>query len=433
MHRARGRAPRAALALAAAAAATCALGATTAGAADREQNTVLISRALDGGIPNGASTHAVISNDKRYSRAIAFQSDASNLVNNDTNGVSDVFAVLRAGSINNKGTEWQPGRTVPISRTRSGAPANGPSWAPAIDGGFHSAPKCVAFLSSASNLVGGDTNGVDDAFVTRLSGGAPKRVSRPGGKQSKAATTAVAVSGNCKLVAFVTGGKLYVSKNGRKATRVKAPGVAADPSFSTGLRSDLVFGAKRGVYLKKDGKRRARLVAPGGRNPAYNDIKRQVVTYEKSVGSYTQIGYKDLGHAERIISAHSGNAGNGSSRDPVIGNAGYYVTFESDASNLGLNALSRTGDDNGEPDVYLYTDVRKLTLVQSVVEKAVPLAGGGQHPSMSFYANYVTFDAVPPHGRLGNDVIGLVSGLGTPTLPAQQQPPQVFMRWLGGL
>ena len=407
------------------------MAASPAFAADREQNTVLISRAMDGGVPNGASTHAVISNDKRYSRAIAFESEATDLVPNDVNGVKDVFAVLRGGSIDNLGTEWTPGRTVLISRTRTGEPANGPSWGASIGGGFHSRPKCVGFLSSASNIVPGDSNGADDAFVTRLSGGAPKRVSRPGGRQASAPTTAVAVSGNCKLVAFVTGGKLYVSKKGRRAKLVKAPGVAADPSFSTGLRSDLVFGAGRGVYLKKDGKRRARLVAPGGRNPAYNDIKRQVVTYERTIGGHTQIAYKDLGQSERIISSHRGNHGNADSRDPVIGNSGYYVTFESDAENLGLNALARTGDDNGNPDVYLFTDVRDITLVESVVEKAVPLEGGGRHPSMSFYANYVTFDATPPRTR---DVIGLGFGLlGTPSLPASEQPPQVFMRWLGEL
>ena len=64
--------------------------------------------------------------------------------------------------------------------------------------------------------------------------------------------------------------------------------------------------------------------------------------------------------------------GNGDSRKPVIGNSGYALTFETDASNLGVNALSRQGDENGRADVYLYTDVRKLTLVQSVQQKAVP-------------------------------------------------------------
>jgi hypothetical protein len=31
-----------------------------------------------------------------------------------------------------------------------------------------------------------------------------------------------------------------------------------------------------------------------------------------------------------------------------------------------------------------------------VEEKAVPLPGGGQNPSMSFYANYIVFDSPAP-------------------------------------
>jgi hypothetical protein len=398
-------------------------------AVDRPQSTLLISRSLDGTVPNGPSTHPVISNDKRYSRAIAFESEASDLVNNDTNGVKDVFAVLRDGHIDNMGSDWQVGRTVLISRTRSGAPADGPSYAPAIDGAFHSRPTCVGFLSAATNIVPGDTNGVVDAFVTPLSGGAPRRVSLPQGAQSSLPTTQIAVSGNCKRIAFVTGDKLYVARAGkRKPKLVWANGPAADPSFSTGLRNDLVFGAPNGAYLAKNGSGRPRLVAPGGRNPAYNDIKRQVVTYERTVDGHQEIGYKDLGHAEHIISSRGGRVGNGDSRDPVIGNAGYYVTFESEASNLGVNALSRIGDENGKPDVYLYTNVRDITLVQSVVEKAVPLDSGGQHPSMSFYANYIAFDAPPP---AGGGVRGLIPGVASAGLLGGLAAPQIMMRYLG--
>ena len=159
------------------------------------QYTALISRSYDGKMPNGPSTHPVISNDKRFARAIAFESQASDIVRGDTNGVQDVFAVLRTGKINNYGAPWKPGRTILISRTRSGAPANGPSFMPAINGGFHRRPTCVGFLSSASNIVGGDTNGVDDAFVKSLRRGAPRRL-LPGGHQSAAPTTAIAVSGD---------------------------------------------------------------------------------------------------------------------------------------------------------------------------------------------------------------------------------------------
>src|SRR2546423_1375338 len=215
--------------------------------------TFLISRAVTGGSPNGPSTDPVISNDKRYARAIAFQSEASNLVRGDTNGVSDVFVVRRTGHIDNEGVPWTVGGTNLISRTGGHGPANGASFSPSIDGAFHSAPTCVGFLSAASNIASGDTNGQVDAFVAKISGNSrPRRVSLPGGKQSSAPTTAVAVSGDCKSIAFVTGGRIYVSKNGKRAKAVGGPGNAADPSHSPGLPNDLGFAATGGVYLPKD-------------------------------------------------------------------------------------------------------------------------------------------------------------------------------------
>jgi hypothetical protein len=373
--------------------------------------TFLISRAITGGSPNGPSTHPAISNDKRYARAIAFQSEASNLVRGDTNGVSDVFVVRRTGHIDNEGVPWTVGGTSLISRTGGHGPANGPSSSPSIDGAFHSAPTCVGFLSAASNIASGDTNGQVDAFVAKISGNSrPRRVSLPGGKQSGAPTTAVAVSGDCKAIAFVTGGKLYVTKNGGRAKAVGGPANPADPSYSTGLRNDLVFGATGGVYLAKDS-RSPHNVGRGGRNPVYNDIKRQVVAYEKTIGGHTQIAYHDLGKSERVISSGRG-MGNGDSVNPVIGNSGYYVSFQSSASNLSTNQGSY-GDRNNTTDAYVYTDTRKITLVESLQPGGQQLPAGGENPSMSFYSNYVVFDTPSDLDRGGGS-------------------RQVFMRYVGG-
>jgi len=382
-------------------------------AAGRTQNTLLISRTRGGNVPNGPSTNPSLSNDKRYVRAIAFESEASDLGPRDGNGLKDVYVTLRGNSANNKGTAWKPGANLLMSRTRGGASGNGASYSPSVDGSFHARPSCVGFLSAASNLVSGDTNGQPDAFVKKIRSGAVKRL-RPRGGQPKTPATAVAVSGNCKLIAFVQGGKLYVSKGGRRAKRLKTRGRAADPAFSTGLRNDLVYGARGGVYLRKNGTGRARLVGRGGRNPVYNDIKRQTVAYEKKRGGHWQIAYHDLGKRERIISAYRGHVGNGDSRKPVIGNSGYYVTFESDASNLQTSAAGSSNDGNGAPDVFLYTDTRKITLVESVNTPGDLLPAGGNNPGMSFYANYIVFDTPAQ----------LSSGDGA---------RQVFMRYLGGI
>src|SRR3954470_16245626 len=229
----------------------------------RRQKTVQITHG------NGPSTHAVISGDRRWARAIAFESDASNLVRGDSNGMRDVFVVRRSGRFDNRGQMWKPGKIRRISRSRRGGAADGPSYSPAISGGFDIRPRCVAFLSDASNIVAGDRNGMTDAFVSSISRGTPKRISLPGRHESAQATTQVAVSADCSKVAFVTGGRLYVTTaHGRVAPhRVRSSGAAADPSFAVGRTNDLVFGDRRGAEYVKNGFGRPRLVGAGGGGP----------------------------------------------------------------------------------------------------------------------------------------------------------------------
>jgi hypothetical protein len=126
----------------------------------------------------------------------------------------------------------------------------------------------------------------------------------------------------------------------------------------------------------------------------------------------------------------------------MIGNSGFYVSFESEASNLGTNANARTDDHNGMPDAYLYTAVRRLTLVESVLEKAHPLPGGGRHPSMNYYANYFVFDSpTVVKTRRGRPSLRIPDPYcdpleqrcppgGSDDVPTFG-PPQVYMRWLG--
>ena len=381
----------------------------------QEQTTTLISRAADGGTPNGPSINAVISGDRRYARVIAFESEATDLVRGDTNGVKDVFAVKRTGSINNQGTPWRGGDAILVSRGLDGEPANGPSSGAAVDGGFRDAASCVAFLSAASNLVRGDTNGKVDAFLVTAPGRAPRRISEPNGRQMTEDANSVTVSGDCSRVSFTTtSGRLYTAVGRGNADDVSARGDASDPSYAAGDSNALVYAASGGVWLSPNGTSRGSMVARNGRNPVFNDLKRRTLAYEKTVGSRTQIGYRDLGRGEKIISARGRSRGNGDSRQPVIGNSGFYVSFESDASNLSVSASGVTGDRNGRPDSYLFSDVREITLVQSVEERGVPLRGGGENPSTSYYANYMVFDSPAP-------------------LDAPDGTHQIWLRWLGAV
>jgi TolB protein len=386
--------------------------ATATAALARDATTTLFSRSLAGGTPNGASTNAVISTDLRYSQVIAFESEASDLVNGDTNQMKDVFAVRRAGSFGNTGSEWMPGATQLVSRGLDGKPANGPSSDPAVDGDNRNRARCVAFLSDASNLVSGDTNGVADAFVAKAPRFKPKRVSLPKNKQSSARTTQVAISGDCSLAAFVIGGKLYV-RAGKSTVALVKKGAPRDPSFATGDTNALVFGAAGGIYMSSDGTSTPTRIVKGGRNPALNFTnRRKALAYEVDRGGHSQIAYRDLGEAETIITSFGSEMGDGDSRDPMVVNTGFYVGFESDAANLATKASGTQGDANGVTDAYLFTDARSTTLLESVDSSSDPLATGARRPSTSYYRNYVVFDS---------------------SLNDSSAPPQIYLRYLGGI
>jgi Tol biopolymer transport system component len=109
-------------------------------------NTTRVSIGTGGTQGNAGSQFPVIGADGRW---VAFESFASNLVADDTNGSTDVFLHDR-----------DTGETTRISVGAGGIEGNGHSHYPSISADGRS----VVFSSSASNLVPGDT-GVGDVFV----------------------------------------------------------------------------------------------------------------------------------------------------------------------------------------------------------------------------------------------------------------------------
>src|SRR5438067_418649 len=116
---------------------------------DRASNTTtLVSVNISGlGGGNDNCWPVEISANGRYA---LFESAASDLVPNDTNGVTDVF--LR---------DLANGRTFLVSTNSNGGVGNGISRSSTMtpDGRY------VAFVSAATNLVAGDTNRIPDIFV----------------------------------------------------------------------------------------------------------------------------------------------------------------------------------------------------------------------------------------------------------------------------
>lgn len=113
-----------------------------------DATTARVSISSSGAKGNGQSQYPNISGDGRY---VVFQSAATNLVSNDTNGRADIFVHDR-----------QSGTTTRVNVDNANAQATGAdSTFPRIaeGGGF------VVFDSAASNLVSGDNNSSKDVFV----------------------------------------------------------------------------------------------------------------------------------------------------------------------------------------------------------------------------------------------------------------------------
>jgi Tol biopolymer transport system component len=111
------------------------------------QSTIAVSVTPTGALGNQASNWGALSADGRF---VAIASRASNLVTGDVNNSSDLFV----RDLGNSTTEL-------VSRATSGVPGNQDSFFPSIS----SNGRFVAFYSTASNLVPGDTNGAADIFV----------------------------------------------------------------------------------------------------------------------------------------------------------------------------------------------------------------------------------------------------------------------------
>lgn len=124
------------------------------------QTTTLVSISADGnGAGNGDSFPSGISTNGRYA---LFESAASNLVSGDTNAVNDIFIRDLSANV-----------TTLVSISTNGGPANGVSRSSVMtpDGRY------VAFVSAATNLVAGDTNGIPDVFIRDTQNGITSLVS----------------------------------------------------------------------------------------------------------------------------------------------------------------------------------------------------------------------------------------------------------------
>jgi len=323
-----------------------------------------VSVGMSGAQANEGSTQPAISADGSW---VAFVSSASNLARADLNGVTDVFLYDR-----NKGS------TELLSRALDGfGSGDGSSSWPSIsaDG------RRVTFLSMASDLVQGDTNGLPDVFLYDGDMRQTRRVNvGPSGEQANEYSYPGGISADGRFIAFTC-----------SATNLAGPGGSDDwddvfvHDLDTG-RTDLLTvsakgepgdGVSSGASVSADGRWVA--FVSGASNLVEGGPERWFSLYvaDRQAGTIARV-------AKVVAEVHGSTLHGGYS---AISADGRYVAFQSAAEDL------VPGDTNGCEDIFVY-DGKAATIQRvSVSSQGDQSDGWSGHPSISADGRFIAFSS----------------------------------------
>ncbi|MFZ1414112.1 MAG: hypothetical protein WAS73_05975 [Defluviicoccus sp.] len=226
----------------------------------------------------------------------------------------------------------------------------------------------VAFSSGASNLVVGDTNGVDDIFVKDLASGAIVRISTgAGGTQGNGECRSPVFSPDGSKVAFQSDASNLVASdtNGSTDIFVKTLATGAIERISTDVN-----GAQGNAASSQP------VFSPDGTKVAFGSYASNLVAGDSNGKGDVFVKTLATGVIERVSTAADGTQGNGSLYVislPVFSPDGSKVAFESDASNL------VAGDTNSNGDIFV------KNLATGAIERVSADVSGAQGNSNSIH------------------------------------------------
>ncbi len=324
---------------------------------DELRPTQLLSKGPNGEAPNAPVSEPVISQDERVSQYAAYVTAATNIVAN-SGTFKNAYLVKRKRPWGQNGTVWNFGSTQLISKG-IGGPANGDSWSVSLSGtDFHN-PKCMVFVSAASNLVRGDTNGRADVFHANLPSGKLTRFA------GSAPVTEAVTEGSCEYFGYVAGGSLYLKRDGEKVKRIARGGVT-NPHISVEAR---VITYEKGGWIYgyvpayRGKPTRLRKVARGTNHSV--DFYGRYVAFQRG----DSIMRADVLTSPRVRTVQWAGHGAAKGRDPVMTGGGGWVWWGSGAEllvNIRVRDQGRCG-------------------------AGATAAGGVEQPDTSPHGNYAVF------------------------------------------
>ena len=268
-----------------------------------------------------SSFKASISGDGRF---VAFESSATNLVAVDSNGSTDVFVRDR-----------QLGATELVSVNSAEAQGSGSDPSISADGRY------VAFASSSTNLVTGDSNGKADIFVRDRQTGTTERVSVDSAEaQTNDGSNEPSISADGRFVAFTSVATNLVAGDTNTASDIFVR------DRQTGVTTRVSVNSAAG---QANGTNREPSVSADGRFVSFHSLATNLVAGDSN-GVYDVFVHDRLAGTTQRVSVDSvgaqANADNTFYGSAIAGD-GRFVVFHSVATNLVAN------DTNAKPDVFL--------------------------------------------------------------------------------
>jgi Tol biopolymer transport system component len=318
-------------------AAQAALSVGLAGAAHAAPSTSRVSISSTGQQANAPSASPAVNGN---GTVIAFSSSATNLAANAPSGQVYVRDLVNV-------------RTELVSRPTGGGVPNGRAVDPAIsqDG------RVVAFQSTSSNLVSGDTNASTDVFVHDRFTGVTTRVSvSSAGVQGNGSSAQPAVSADGRFVAFASTASNLVSRdtNGNQDVFVHDRVSGTTTRASVSVSGEQADNSSSNPSLSRNGTKLA-----------FQSSASNLVAEADTNGTDDVFVASRTGVLLRASQSTGGEGGNVSSRDAVISANGLAVAFQSAATNL------VSGDTNSRRDIFHHGVATRVTTL------AVRAANGG--------------------------------------------------------
>ncbi|MBM4014688.1 MAG: calcium-binding protein [Planctomycetes bacterium] len=315
-----------------------------------------------GGEADRASKWSGVSDDGNL---VVFDSDATNLVASDTNGVTDIFLRDRLA-----------GTTVRLSVGAGGVEADGESLFPALtpDG------RHVAFSSEATNLVAGDTNGVADIFLLDRVAGTLERISvGAAGVEADDDSDRPSISADGRFVSFFSYATNLVPGDGNRVADIfvvdRLAGTIERVSVdSAGNEAD------DGSYVNS--------IAADGVRIAFVSDATNLVAGDTNDARDAFVHDRSTGVTVRVSVDSAGNEGAGGKTDSSrLSPDGSICAFSSSANLLVPN------DSNNRFDIFVHDLATGTTELVSADPSGAPGDRASLHPRLSADGRFILFQS----------------------------------------